>query len=373
MKTRIAIRVLSATLLLLTSAGAAQAGSVTLAWDPNTDGTTTGYKLYWGPQSGVYTASLDVGNATTRQITGLTDGAPYYFIVRAYNSARVESGPSVEVSRRVGIPVSSVGDFSGDFKSEIGVFRPSTGVWYLRGMSTSYTWGGAGDVPVAGDYDGDGKVDVAVFRRATGAWYIWRSGSQTGLTYTWGGGTDVPVVNDYDGDGKTDVAVFRPSTGIWYIWQSRTSTGISYTFGGGGDIAVPADYDGDGKADVAVFRPATGAWYILRSNTSTWLTYTWGGWGDVPVPSDYDGDGKADVGIFRPATGAWLIWKSSTQSARTLIFGGGTDTAVPGDSTAMEEAISQCSARLRVPGTLSGRATIRASAIRGVVQGTCPR
>ena len=128
MKTRIAIRVLSLTMLLLTSAGAAQAGSVTLAWNPNTDGNTTGYKIYWGFQPGVYTASLDVGNVTTRLLTGLLDGAPYYFVVRAYNSSRVESGPSTEVSKRVGVPSAVAADFSGDFRSDS---ESSTLEWHL--------------------------------------------------------------------------------------------------------------------------------------------------------------------------------------------------------------------------------------------------
>ena len=77
---------------------AAYAADVTLAWDPNTEPGITGYKIYWGPSSGNYTSSKDVGNNTSATITGLDEGKTYYFAATAYNSDGIESGFSRQIS-----------------------------------------------------------------------------------------------------------------------------------------------------------------------------------------------------------------------------------------------------------------------------------
>jgi hypothetical protein len=60
---------------------------------------------------------------------------------------------------------------------------------------TTYTWGVSTDTPVPGDYDGDGRTDVAVYRPSAGIWYVLLSSTNyaTYTTYTWGMGTDFPV------------------------------------------------------------------------------------------------------------------------------------------------------------------------------------
>jgi hypothetical protein len=101
---------------------------------------------------------------------------------------------------------------------------------------------------VSGDFDGDGKTDIAVFRPATGEWFI-RLSTQgyvfaAGNWYfQWGLPGDQPIASDFDGDGKTDIAVFRPSTGEWFIRLSTFGYAVAqgnwyYQWGLPGDLTL---------------------------------------------------------------------------------------------------------------------------------------
>src|SRR5262245_58299597 len=76
----------------------ADAASVTLAWDAPIDGITVGYIVSYGQAPKSYSQQVDVGSSSSYTVSGLTDGTTYYFMVRAYDTARDLSDPSVEVS-----------------------------------------------------------------------------------------------------------------------------------------------------------------------------------------------------------------------------------------------------------------------------------
>jgi len=215
-------------------------------------------------------------------------------------------------------------DFDGDGKTDVGVFR--NGVWYIQRSRDGLqviNFGSAGDKPQPADYDGDSIADAAVFRPSTGTWYIQQS--RDGFkAVAFGNATDRPVAADYDGDGKTDVAVFRD--GNWYIQQSSAGfTAVS--FGIAEDKPVFGDYDGDGKADIAVYRPSLGGWYYLRSGDGSFGAVSFGLSTDVPSPGDYDGDGKNDTAVFR--SGNWYLMQSSNNAFRAQNWGTSQDISVP--------------------------------------------
>ena len=94
------------------------------------------------------------------------------------------------------------------------------------------------DVGVPGDYTGDGKTDIGFWRPSTGFWFVLRSEDLSFYALPFGTTGDVPAPGDYDGDGRWDVAVFRPSDTNWFIGRTTAGTQI-VQFGAAGDKPIP--------------------------------------------------------------------------------------------------------------------------------------
>ena len=92
------------TVLLMLISTALFAGNVTVSWDANTESDLSGYKVYYGTESGAYDKVVNVGNITSQKIENLTDGQTYYFVVTAYDASGNESSFSAEVNIVVQAP-----------------------------------------------------------------------------------------------------------------------------------------------------------------------------------------------------------------------------------------------------------------------------
>ncbi|MEO7673806.1 MAG: choice-of-anchor V domain-containing protein [Pyrinomonadaceae bacterium] len=254
----------------------------------------------------------------------------FYAAGNGANSDGGSSNDQIYTTSRATLSGSAIANFDTDTKSDISVYRPSTGVWYaLTNNSFVVTpFGEVGDITAPGDYDGDGKTDHTLFRPSNGTWYIKKS-TGTFVVTQFGASGDIPVPGDYDGDAKNDLAVWRPSNSTWYVLGS---TGIYRVtpFGESTDKTAQGDYDADGKTDIAVFRQSTGTWYMLTSNNPSFVVIQFGVAGDLPVQADYDGDGKTDISVFRPSNGTWYTI-NATRGFYFTAFGVNGDKPAPAD------------------------------------------
>ena len=255
------------------------------------------------------------------------------------NFSNVSCAPRQRIVRLQNISIAA--DFDGDGKTDLSVFRPSEGNWYLN-RSTAGTavikWGISTDTLVPGDYDGDGKADTAVFRPSAtpgiSDYFILNSNGFTVTGAEWGVPGDIPISGDYNGDGRTDLTVWRPSSGVWYVLNSLTATNTIAPFGLTGDVPLAMDNNADGKTNFAVFRPSNNTWYIAKPTgtpATNFDAYQFGLAGDKLVPADYDGDNKDDVAAYRPSNGTWYILRSTNGVTQFTPFGISTDIPVSGD------------------------------------------
>ena len=221
-------------------------------------------------------------------------------------------------------------DFDGDGLSDIAVWRPASGYWYILPSGTGFDYSGhwsyqlglIGDVPLTGDFDGDSKSDLAVWRPANGTWYYRSSSSGYAqmLSVQWGLPGDTPLAGDFDGDGTSDFAVYRPQTGAFYALLSSSGFNrssalsgnpqavLSISLGGAGNDPLVGDFNGDGRDEFAAIWQLIRFWSVKSSDNTLLFSLPWGEPGDTPLACDLDGDGASDRVMVRVNDKNLLDW-----------------------------------------------------------------
>jgi hypothetical protein len=188
-----------------------------------------------------------------------------------------------------------VGDWIGSGQTQLGVFDPATQQWELdrnandqwEDCTVDLCWGPFGkkdDLPVVGYWSRTApSMTIGIFRPSTGQWFLDRNGNgrleakpldlDIGLFRTPTSPSRLPIVGKWTGSGSTAIGVFDPETGRWILDRNNNGRfdGCSIDackgpFGKAGDHPVAADWNGSGTDKIGIFEPTTGMWKFDLNN-----------------------------------------------------------------------------------------------------------
>lgn len=216
-----------------------------------------------------------------------------------------------------------VGDFNGDGRSDLGLFRD--GEWFID-LNGNHRWdehdmwlqlGAAGDQPVTGDWNGDGTTDIGVFGNT---WL----GDDRALDHEHG-------LRDADNPAKSSAAQSTDAHRS-LSWRTVRCTADAPTqcdpvdhvlhFGARGDIAVVGDFNGDGVDTIGIYR--RGRWVLDVNGDGRFdevdRNLELGTADDLPLVADIDGDGSDEIGLFRAGRWQFDLDHDGRFGDRDLVF-----------------------------------------------------
>ena len=259
------------------------------------------------------------GGVTTAAPTyqlGFWDAVSQSFYIDANHDGVYNSANDLKVTYNEGtsvVPLS--GDWAGAGHGKYtGVYDPSTSRWYLDSNENNipneaadavYQFGNAGtDKPIVGDWTGDGKTKIGVWRASDGSFTldmngngIWDSGTdkwfQVTLPFS-SSDTYYPVAGDWNGDGKAQIGFFDSTTHTWYLDQNEvTASSHAFStrqFGNAGDVPVVGRWSSAyAYPQVGTWRPSDMTFRLDSNNDGTYDTgdVSFANWGlsssDLPL------------------------------------------------------------------------------------------
>jgi len=225
----------------------------------------------------------------------------------------------------------------------IGVYK--NGLFYLRNTNSSgpqdilVVYGGdASDLPVVGDWNGDGIDTVGVYRNSTGFFFLSDSNTTPNVDYTvlFGNPGDTPFAGKWTADMTgSGVGVYRNSNGILYQRKSLTSGFDDFfaIFGNPGDVGFAGDWDANGFDSIGVYRSSNLTWFLSNNSSPSGITFSDIDFvldtsGATPVAGDWDGDGDSTPG-WLTASGVFSLHPNNSIVGPDNVFAYGPANALP--------------------------------------------
>jgi hypothetical protein len=320
--------------LLLGSAPTLRAATVTATWDPNPEPDIAGYILSYGPASGVYDTSVDVGNVTAWPLT-LTDGQRYYFAARAYNNSGLISPFSAETvfDASLAISITSLSPPMGPPGTAVTIAGINLGA--IQGAST-VTFNGTTATPTA--WSPTTLIVPVPAGATTGNVVVTVGGvASNGLMFTV---TSQAVVENLaiglgQSPGGAELQMRGGASALFAVATSLGNLLSPYDLTGGEYHVAAGDVDGDGLDEIVVgFGVGGMGWLVVLDDAQhnyavlKWIQIDWPDYnatnGTVyPAVGDIDGDGRAEIvaGLGTGGYGLYQIFDDALGNYASLGWG----------------------------------------------------